>query len=369
MRESILKPLKIKGKVLKVPIVQGGMGAGVSLEELAGSVAKEGGMGTISSALLDRLVSKKNGRPFNSYEAAYWEVSRAKELASQRESGGLVAINIMVALVRDYEPSVRGALDAGVDAIISGAGLPLTLPTLQKPKETALIPIVSSARALNIICKRWEKMGYRPDAVVLEGPLAGGHLGFKFDEVEDERFSLENLFPSVKDIAMSHGDFPVIVAGGIFSHEDNVRWQKRGADVVQMGTRFLATVESRATAAYKLAVVQARKEDIQVVSYSPCDLPFRILTFSPMYLEALKRLRPPKCDLGYLLRPDANGNYTQCKAKGDNEHYFDICNGLASSCGNKPEEAPLYTVGTNAYRVTEILPVKTLMDELKGPIG
>ena len=370
MEESILKPLKIKGKILKVPVVQGGMGAGVSLEELAGGVAKEGGMGTISSALLDRLVSKRNGRPFNSYEAAYWEVSRAKELASQRENGGLVAINIMVALIRDYEPSVKGALDAGVDAIISGAGPPLKLPFIQSPKDTALIPIVSSARALDVFCQKWEKRGFRPDAVVLEGPEAGGHLGFKFDEVADERFSLEKLFSPVKDIAMKYGDFPVIVAGGIYSHEDIVRWQNQGADGVQMGTRFLATVESSATAAYKLAVVHARKEDIAVIPHSPCEMPFRILTTSQMYLDTLKRLRPPKCDKGYLLRPDAEGNFTQCKAKDSNERYFCICNGLSSSAGYNPDkEAPLYTVGTNAYRVKKILPVKTLMDELKGLIG
>ena len=136
------------------------------------------GLGIISSACIDRLVSKRNGKKLNIYEAVYEEISLSKI------KNGFAGINIMAALVRDYNDSVKGALDAGADAIISGAGLPLNLPAIQPPKDTALIPIVSSARALEIICKKWEKLGYRPDAVVLEGPLAGGHLGFRIDQVE-----------------------------------------------------------------------------------------------------------------------------------------------------------------------------------------
>jgi nitronate monooxygenase len=282
-------------------------------------------------------------------------------------AGRLIAINIMVAIVRDYENSVRGALEAGVDAIISGAGLPLNLPTIQDPRETALIPIVSSSRALELICRRWEKKGYRPDAAVLEGPLAGGHLGFNPDQIEDENFSLEKLFPPVKDVAMKRGDFPVIVAGGIYSHEDIVRWQEQGADGVQMGTRFLTTYESSATLAYKKAVVHARKEDISVVFHSPCKMPFRILKGSPMHREMFVNPRPPKCDKGYLLWPDDKGNLTHCEAQKSGGGYFCICNGLLSSAGINPhEESPLYTVGTNADRVRDIVPVKVLMDELKG---
>jgi len=164
-----LSSLTIKGKSIPVPIIQGGMGVGVSLFPLARAVAKEGGVGIVSSACLDRLVSKRTGKKLNSYEAAYEEVSQAKA------NGGFAGINIMCALSRDYNDSVKGALDAGADVIISGAGLPVSLPAIQNPKDTALIPIVSSTRALEIICKKWEKLGYRPDAVVLEGPLAGGH--------------------------------------------------------------------------------------------------------------------------------------------------------------------------------------------------
>jgi nitronate monooxygenase len=339
------------------------MGVGVSLAPLASAVAREGGVGIVSSACLDRLVSKRIGRRLNTYEAAYEEVSLAKA------SGGIAGINIMVALVRDYEDSVRGALDAGADVIISGAGLPLGLPAIQPPKDTALIPIVSSARALELICKKWERLGYRPDAVVLEGPLAGGHLGFKIDQLDLEANMLENLFPAVKDMAIKYGDIPVVVAGGIYTHEDIMKFIGMGADGVQMGTRFLATQESSASAEYKEAVIQARAEDIIVAHRpgSPCGLPFRVIKQSPMYVSAVKRLRPPKCDKGYVLLKDNEGKFTRCPAKESNEEFFCICNGLLSSASyNRDKEEPLYTVGTNASRVDRIVPVKNLMDELTG---
>jgi nitronate monooxygenase len=361
-----LKPIRIKGKKITVPIIQGGMGVGVSLHPLAQAVAREGGVGIVSSACLDRLVSKRTGRKVNIYEAVYEEVSLAKA------KGGLAGINIMGALVRDYTDSVRGALDAGADFIISGAGLPVTLPAIQPPKDTALVPIVSSARALEIICKKWDRLGYRPDAVVVEGPLAGGHLGFKINELDLESNRLESLFPPVKDMAQKYGDFPVIVAGGIYTHADIVRFMDMGADGVQMGTRFLATEESSATEPYKQAVVRAKEEDILVAHDpgSPCGLPFRVIKQSPMYVSALKRLRKPKCDKGYVLLKDAQGNFTICPAKESNEHHFCICNGLLSSGGYNPDaEEALYTVGTNAARVDRILSVKALMDELKGVGG
>ena len=361
--DSVLKPLTIKGKHIKAPIIQGGMGVGVSLYPLAKAVAREGGLGIVSSACMDRLVSKRNNKKVNTYEAVYEEISLSKT------PGGFVGINIMGALARDFNDSVKGALDAGADAIISGAGLPLNLPAIQPPRDTALIPIVSSARALEIICKKWEKLGYRPDAVVLEGPLAGGHLGFRIDQVTLESNKLENLFPPVKDTAMKFGDFPVIVAGGIYTHHDIVQFMSQGADGVQMGTRFLATEESSATAPYKEAVIRAKEEDIVVAHRpgSPCGLPFRVIKQSPMYVSSLQQLRKPKCDKGYVLMKDAEGKFTVCPAKEDNKDYFCICNGLLSSSGYNPaEEESLYTVGTNASRVDKILSVKTLMHELAG---
>ncbi|MCE5312346.1 MAG: nitronate monooxygenase [Nitrospiraceae bacterium] len=355
--------LVIKDRTMVSPIIQGGMGVGISMAPLAAAVAKEGGMGVISSACIDRVVSKKMGRKMNCYEAVYEEVSEA------RKSGGLVGINIMTALVRDYEDSVKAAVEAGADAIISGAGLPMNLPSICKPKNTALIPIVSSARALELICKKWERQGYRPDAVVLEGPLAGGHLGFKLEDVDLEQNRLENLLPPVLDAAKKYGGFPVIVAGGIYSHEDIASYLKMGAAGVQMGTRFLATHESSASDAYKQAVVEADDEDIFVAfdPGSPCGLPFRVIKQSPMFVAALDKSRQPKCDKGYLLLKDAEGRYTRCMAKESNEKSFCICNGLLSSAGYNPDEEPaLYTVGTNASRIKGIASVKELMDELKG---
>ncbi len=359
----MFSPLMIKGFKLDVPIIQGGMGIGVSLHPLASAVATEGGAGIISSAALDRLLGKRNNKKYNAYEAAYEEVSLAKS------RGGVAGINIMVALVRDYLDSVRGAIAAGADMIISGAGLPMTLPSIAQAKHTALIPIISSARALNIICKRWQRQGYRPDAAILEGPLAGGHLGFRMDQVELEENRLENLLPPVKDMAIKHGDFPIIVAGGIYTHADIMRFLELGADGVQLGTRFLATEESSASAAYKAAVLKADSDNIIVAHKpgSPCGLPFRVIKDSPMYQDALCRARKPKCNKGYVLTKDKEGKYTRCPAKEDNESCFCICNGLMSAADyNADKESPIYTVGTSADYVDRIMSVHELMNELKG---
>jgi nitronate monooxygenase len=339
------------------------MGVGVSLSPLASAVAREGGVGIVSSAGIDRVVSKRLNKRLSIYEAVREELSLAKA------EGGITGINIMVALVRDYEESVRGAIDAGIDIIISGAGLPLNLPSIKPPGDTALIPIVSSARALELICRKWERNGYRPDAVVLEGPLAGGHLGFKFDELDLESNRLENLLPPVKEMAQKYGDFPVIVAGGIFTHQDIVTFLQAGADGVQMGTRFLATEESTATPEYKQAVVNASEEDIIVTHRpgSPCGLPFRVIRQAPMLISAQRNARKPKCDKGYVLLKDRVGGYLPCPANSDSGDYFCICNGLLSSAGyNGDREEPLYTVGSSGHRINKIVTVKILIDELTG---
>ncbi len=361
----MLPTLTIKGKSIQVPVIQGGMGIGVSLSPLASAVAAEGGIGIVSSACLDRLLAKRNGKAYNTYEAVHEEVCLA------REKGGVSGINIMVAIARDYDVSVRAAIDAKADVIISGGGLPLVLPGIADPGDTALIPIVSSVRALQLICRKWERLGYRPDAVVLEGPLAGGHLGFKMEDLGMESNRLENLFPPVKDFASRHGNFPVIVAGGIYDHDDISRFIAMGADGVQMGTRFLATVESSATEAYKQAVVNAGPRDIIVASNpgSPCGMPFMVIKGSPMFLSALGNRRRPHCDKGYIMTKDKDGRYARCKAQEDTGDCFCICNGLLSSGGyNTDAEEPLYTVGANGYRVDRISTVRDLMDELKGTV-
>lgn len=361
----MLPKLTIKNKTFSLPIFQGGMGIGVSMASLAGAVSKEGGLGIISSAAIDRLVSSRLGRMVNNFQATIEEINLAKSI------GKFVGINIMVALSKFYKDIVKASVEAGVDAIVSGGGLPLELPSICPPKDTALIPIVSSARSLEIICKKWERQGYRPDAAVLEGPLAGGHLGFKLEEIDSKEHTLEKLLPPVLDVAKKYGDFPVIAAGGIFTHQDIVKFIKMGASGVQLGTRFLATHESGANPAYKEAVVKATKDDIVVAHHpgSPCGLPFRVIKFSPMYQAALSKIRKPLCNLGYLLTKDEEGKYTKCPAKHDNDKFFCICNGLLSSGGFNPfNDAMLFTVGAKAYLIDKIVSVKELMEELSGKI-
>jgi nitronate monooxygenase len=165
--EKFLPQLKIKGMVAHVPIIQGGMGIGVSLSPLASAVAAEGGVGIVSSACLNRLVSGRNGKASTTYDAVYEEISLAKS------KGGVAGINIMVALQQDYDESVKGAIDAGADVIISGGGLPLNLPGIKDPEGTALVPIVSSARALELICKKWERLGSKAP---LQAAISGSSL-------------------------------------------------------------------------------------------------------------------------------------------------------------------------------------------------
>jgi nitronate monooxygenase len=361
-----LPELIVKDYCQKNPIWQGGMGAGISRARLASAVSREGGLGIISSVGLDAICLAKTGRKIDIYTAVREEIEKAKDLCG----GGPIGINVMRAVYQDYEPSVRAAIDAGVDAIISGAGLPMNLPSIQLPGHTALVPIVSSFRGLRVLITAWSKCHYRPDAVVLEGPMAGGHLGFKFQELEDPEFALEKLLPPVLDLAHKNGDIPVIVAGGIFTHEDIIKFLTMGASGVQLGTRFLGTHESDASLSYKQALVAAEQEDIIVVSYperlpaSSAGLPFRTIRSSP----ALTANRLPKCTYGYLLRPNSEGKL-YCPAMPQNPEsgsFLCPCSELLASCDCDPNEPELYTVGSNAYRVKEILSVAKLMAELRG---
>ncbi len=353
--------LKIKGKIPSVPIIQGGMGVGVSRSKLAASVASEGGIGIISTAGLDQLVSKEVGRKVDTFEAVFLEIIQAKIDSNQ----GLIGVNVMHFLQQDRESAVKGAIAAEADFIISGAGIPTNLPGIRKPGQTALIPIVSSLRVLKIIQDKWEKLNYRPDAIIIEGPLAGGHLGFKLNDVDNPENRLENLLPPIKEFAMKNGDYPVIVAGGIYDHDDIQKFLTLGADGIQMGTRFLATTESGASERYKLAVVASKENDIKVVGNSPCGFPFRVLAGSPMYQELISGRRKNLCQNGYLLQKDREGRNTICPAKDDSDNYFCICDGLLNSSGFS-EGPDLYTVGANSYRIKEIISVKELMNELKG---
>ncbi len=350
--------------MIRIPkIVQGGMGTGVSLKELAAAVAIEGGVGTISSACIDYFVSQELGEKLDTRSAMKHEVQEAKK-ASQGK--GQIWVNIMAALDRDYDESVIGAIEGGADVIVSGGGLPRRLPFIAK-ERLPLVPIVSSIRALNILIKRHWK-GRMPDAIVVEGPKAGGHLGFKYIDIQKQEHQLENIFPAVKEFADKNGDIPVIVAGGLVP-EDMPFWlNERGADAVQFGTLFAATDESGANKKFKAAITSCKKDDIIVVDPkheppgSPCGLPFRIIKDSPMYLDT--SANAPVCDKGYVLRKESvSGKYMICAAKDEPERNFCICNGLINA-GFDDNKQQLWTVGEKAYLLNEIVSVRTRMDEI-----
>ncbi len=369
--EKITLPqLSIGGKKLLFPLLLGPMGVGVSLAKLVSAVAREGGGGILSVVALKEIWSQKLSYRVTTYEAVCFEIASARALCPK----GVIGLNVMVAVQKDYEDSIRAGVDMKIDFISIGAGLIGNLPIIDHPHKTAIAVIVSSAKAANIVLYRFEKnkwrdLGYDLAALIVEGPKAGGHLGFSIDQLDKPEFQLEIILPEIKKIALDNGNIPVIAAGGIYTRDDIIKMISLGADGVQMATRFLVTEESDANSAYKLAIINATKpEDIIVSSGSPCGLPFRVVISSPMYQTHLRAGRVPRCDKGYLLRKDADGNFTICGAKHDNEKFFCICNGLLSSVGynSNPQEEDLYTAGANAYRITEITTVKKIMDELKG---
>ncbi|MBH1965261.1 MAG: nitronate monooxygenase [Comamonadaceae bacterium] len=288
-RESALTPLLLKGRSL-LPVVQGGMGVGVSAGGLAGAVARLGSVGTISSVDLRRLhpdLMQQTGHLLKESDAAERinaanlhalrrEIRRARALS---EGKGALAVNVMKALSQ-YEAYVRCALEEGVDAIVVGAGLPLDLPELAKDHpHTALIPILSDARGVQLLVRKWEKKGRLPDAIVIEHPrLAGGHLGAaKVADLQDPRFDFENVIPQAREFfknAGIEGQIPLIAAGGISCLEDIQRLQALGAAGVQLGTAFAVTKECDAAPEFKRVLAQARPEDV-VEFISVAGLPAR----------------------------------------------------------------------------------------------
>ena len=288
-RETGLRPWVLHGKTL-IPVVQGGMGVGVSAGGLAGTVARHGGMGTVSSIDLRRLHPDLMAEtaPLEKTQNARERIDRANFIALDREirrareiaqGHGLIAVNVMKALSA-YEDYVRQALASGVDAIVVGVGLPLDLPDLAcDHPDVALIPILSDARGVQLIIRKWEKKGRLPDAIVIEHPrLAGGHLGAaRIDDLGDHRFDFEVVIPQVLAFLREAGierEIPLIAAGGISSHEDIERLQNLGASAVQMGTAFAVTQECDADAAFKQVLAEARPEDI-VEFVSVAGLPAR----------------------------------------------------------------------------------------------
>ena len=277
LEASGLHPLDIKGKQI-LPIVQGGMGVGVSAHKLAGTVAKMGGMGTISSIDLRRLhpdlmkktqhllPSEHSKRVINeaNIEALTREIRQAKDIA---QGQGLVAVNVMRA-VKEYAAYVKCSLENDADAIVVGAGLPLDLPDLAaEHPNVALIPILSESRGIHLLLRKWEKKGRLPDAIVIENPRwAGGHLGAsQLTDVGDTKFDFEVVIPQTLEIFKQmgiEGRIPLIAAGGINSLEDIRRIQGLGAQGVQLGTAFAVTQECDAHENFKHVLANAKPEDM-----------------------------------------------------------------------------------------------------------
>ena len=289
-----MKTLKIGNLTATLPIVQGGMGVGISLSGLASAVANEGGIGVISAAGLGLLYKKLSS---NYTEAG--NLGLAEEIRKAREKAkGIIGVNVMVAL-SDFAELVKTSIAEKVDIIFSGAGLPLELPSfLKEGCTTKLVPIVSSARAAKIICEKWmTNYNYLPDAVVLEGPKAGGHLGYKETQLEDENFSLEEVLPQViAEVAIFEEKYnksiPVIAAGGIYTGEDIYRIMELGASGVQLGTRFVTTEECDASDAFKESYIKAEEQDIEIIK-SPVGMPGRAI--NSKFLQNVRAgLKQPK---------------------------------------------------------------------------
>ena len=349
-----MNTLKIKDLIARVPIVQGGMGVGISLSGLASAVANAGGVGVISSAGLG-VIYNEFSKDYNlaSIHGLREELRKAREATK-----GIIGVNIMVAL-SNFADLVRTSIEEKADIIFSGAGLPLNLPSfLKEDSTTKLAPIVSSARALKVICRRWiGEYGYVPDAVVVEGPKAGGHLGSSNEQLNDPAYSLEAIVPEVVAAAREIGEqngcyIPVIAGGGIFTGEDIHNIMALGADAVQMGTRFVATEECDASPLFKQNYIDAKEEDIEIIQ-SPVGMPGRAIHNS--FLEKVKQgLKQPKaCPFNCIKTCDVTHSpycimlalYNAYKGKMENGYAF---------------------AGSNAWRCDNIMSVKELMDTLQA---
>lgn len=347
-----MKELTIGHFKCSLPIIQGGMGVGISLSGLASSVANEGGVGVISCAGLGMLY--KNGHDYlkNCIYGLKEEITKARNL-----SKGVIGVNIMVALT-NFADMVRTSLDNEIDIIFSGAGLPLDLPSYLKPgNRTLLVPIVSSARAAELICNKWiNTYGYIPAAIVVEGPEAGGHLGFKTEQISDKSFSLEEIIPEVLKVAhkfeaLHNRPIPVIAGGGIYSGEDIHKFIEMGASGVQMGTRFVATEECDATDAFKQAYIAARKEDIRIIK-SPVGMPGRAI--NSHFLEAVLagERKPKACPVNCIKTCDI-----------EKVPYCIVASLTSALKGNFSRGYAF--AGSNVWKVQRIVTVKNLIQELK----
>ncbi|WP_027327083.1 nitronate monooxygenase [Helicobacter pametensis] len=356
-----LKPLKIGKHTIKYPIFQGGMGVGISWDNLAGNVSKEGGLGIISCVgtgyykqmqFVEKLVASKPFETINFYsKIALNEIFKnARKICGDRPLGA----NILYA-INDYGRVVRDACEAGANLIVTGAGLPLSMPEFTKNfPDVALVPIISSAKALRILCKRWEAKHKRiPDAVVVEGPLSGGHQGFSYEDCFKEENKLENVVPRVAEEAKKWGNIPLIAAGGVWDRSDIDRFLSLGASGVQMATRFLGTFECDAKA-YNEIMLKVKKEDIELVK-SPVGYPARAIKTG--VLQRIKEGNAPKIRcVSNCVSPCNRG--VEAKAVG-----YCIADSLGAGYNGDLQNGLFFT-GANGYRINKIISVKDLFSEL-----
>lgn len=347
-----MRELRIGDLKIRVPIIQGGMGVGISMSRLAGAVANEGGVGVISAACIGmtRPGYAKNFIESN-INALKKEIRKAREITN-----GVLGVNIMVALT-NFQDMVATAISEGIDIIFAGAGLPMNLPHfLTKGSKTKLVPIVSSGRATRILCSNWkEKYDYLPDAFVVEGPKAGGHLGFKRAQLDDPEFTLEKILPDVIDEVKYFEEkynvkIPVIAAGGIYTGADIKAIMDQGASGVQMGTRFVTTEECDASLKFKQSYIDSKESDMEIIS-SPVGMPGRAIKND--FIDKINRgeKHPVKCPYKCLKTCNIESTPYCIVAALVNAMKGNFHNGFAFA-------------GTNAFIATKIISVKETIDSL-----
>lgn len=357
--------LKIRNLEISYPIIQGGMGVGISWDRLAGSVAQAGCAGIVSAIGTGYRnlegMSLRHGRPvgFENMNGPSQLTQIIKNALRTAEGRGAVGVNVLCA-INGYEDVVRTAVEAGAQMVISGAGLPMALPGIVGDRDVALVPIVSSARALGLICKSWErKYGRLPDAVVLEGPESGGHQGFTEEQCIDPAFSLESILPSILAERDRWGSFPVIVAGGVWDRSDIQKFLAMGASAVQMGTRFIGTFECDASQTFKETVLRANQEDIRLMK-SPVGMPARgVMTQLQRSIE--EGAAPALRCISNCLSPCNQG-------AGAKKAGFCIADRLADAMQGRMDTG-LFFSGSNGWRLKDMVSVRELIEELTGDYG
>lgn len=348
-----MKELIIGNLRARLPIIQGGMGIGISMSGLASAVANEGGIGVISAAGLGLFKNKQIKSMIDAgIDVLTNEIRKARELTK-----GIIGVNIMGVLTNFIE-LVKTAIKEKIDIIFAGAGLPLTLPSFLTPEsKTKLVPIISSARAAVLIANKWlQRYDYAPDAFVIEGPKAGGHLGFKSHEIDDPNYSLEKIFLEVKEAIKPieeriNRKIPIIVGGGIYYGSDIKEFFNLGADGVQMASRFVPTFECDASIEFKEAYINCKKEDIQIIE-SPVGLPGRAIVNQFIVDERAGKKHPFACPYNCIVT---------CKKE---ESPYCIFMALFNAQKGKMSQGFAFA-GANAYLSTKISSVHEVVEEIK----